>query len=126
MTALAVQPNGTLVAVGGPLSLGWVAAWNGSAWAPLGSAPPHTVWSVLVLQNGDLIVGGDFTTDGAGNPIQRVARWNGTTWSALGSGLNGPTFSLFQLPNRDVLACGSFGGSGSLVARGIARWNGNA
>jgi hypothetical protein len=69
--------------------------------------------ALLPLANGDLIVGGDFTTV-SGVIALGSARWNGSVWSPLGAGL-GRILSLTQLPNGDLIAAGD----GSVL-----RWNG--
>jgi hypothetical protein len=61
--ALAVLPNGDLVAGGDFTTAGGVAAnsiarWNGSSWSALGSGTDGTVLSLAVLPSGDLAVGG--------------------------------------------------------------------
>ncbi|MFN9275179.1 MAG: hypothetical protein ACK6D2_05535, partial [Planctomycetota bacterium] len=93
--AFARLPNGDLVAGGAFTIAGGnpasrIARWDGSAWWPLGagvtgsSGPPTvtTVECMLVLPNGDLVVGGNFTTP-SGVPANSIARWNGATWSAM-------------------------------------------
>jgi len=66
--------------------------------AALGSGTNATVWSVLVF-DGDLIVGGEFTTAG-GVTVNRIAKWNGTNWSALGTGMNGSVRDLAIFNNE--------------------------
>jgi hypothetical protein len=75
------------------------------------------------LPNGDLVVGGDFTTAG-GAAANRIARWNGSAWAPLGSGLNGAVNALAVLPNGDLVVGGTFSSAGGAAANGIARWNG--
>ena len=139
VAALAVLPNGDLIAGGGFTTAGGVAAsniarWNGTAWAPLGSgmsisSGSSVVRALAVLPNGDLIVGGRFTTAG-GIPANNIARWNGVSWSALGSGLAFQGNSSVQvnalavLLNGDIIAGGSFITAGGQTANRIARWNG--
>lgn len=65
----------------------------------------------VVMPNGDIVVGGDFTSAG-GVTAQYIARWDGTRWSALGSGLNGPVRSLAVLPNGDLIVGGAFSTAG--------------
>lgn len=92
VNALAVLPNGDLVAGGFFTTAGGVAAsriarLNGSAWSPLGSGVNGWVYSLLMLSSGDLVVGGSFSTAG-GVAASCIARWNGAGWSALGSGMS--------------------------------------
>jgi len=87
--ALAVLPNGDLVAGGrfttaGGVSAIRIARWNGAAWSPLGTGMNSEVRALAVLPSGDLVAGGWFTTAG-GNPSAYFARWTETNipWIAL-------------------------------------------
>ncbi len=110
-----------------------VARWNGSSWNAFaasfsGPAAVLQASTSLELPNGDLVVGGNFTT-APGTPAARIARWNGATWSQLGAGFPAnDTFrsvrSLTLLPNGDLVAGGEFSLATGSPADGIARWNG--
>jgi len=64
---LAVFPNGNLV--------NGYQEWNGASWSPLGSGPNGRVRALVVLQNGQLVAGGDFTsTDDV--EACAIARWD--------------------------------------------------
>lgn len=52
-----------------------------------------TVYSSIVTQEGDLIIGGSFDTVG-GFPQRNIARWDGESWYSLGQGLSGTVFAL--------------------------------
>src|SRR5262245_61075890 len=67
------------------------------AWSPLGGGTNGPVWALTSLANGDLVVGGEFTSAG-GISASRVARWNGTTWSPLGSGCSDTVRALAVRP----------------------------
>ena len=130
--ALAELPNGNLVAGGkftiaGGSAASLIAEWNGTTWSPLGSGlgptSTGTVSAVLPLPNGDIVVGGSFTSAG-GTPANHIARWNGSTWSPLGSGMNYEVKALVRMPNGDIIAGGWFSTAGGVVANRIARWNG--
>lgn len=89
--ALAVLPNGDLIAGGnfdraGGLVANGIARWDGSAWQTMGSGVEAfrfsgTVRRLAVTPNGDLIVAGLFQTAG-GVASGGVARWDGT-WQAM-------------------------------------------
>ncbi|HEX6810893.1 MAG TPA: hypothetical protein VF384_04645 [Planctomycetota bacterium] len=138
--ALAVRPNGDLIAVGqffqaGGLPVGCMARWNGFAWSSIGDLAFPLLPSadaVVALSNGDVVVGGMFSSAG-GVPCTSLARWDGTTWFPLGSGIAPPTgailsyiSSLAVLPNGDVIAAGLFGFAGGQPVNNIARWDGSA
>lgn len=137
--ALAILPNGDLVAGGafsfaGGVLVGHVARWDGSAWSALGSGvgggSSHIVFSLATLPNGDLVAGGLFTTAG-GAPASAIARWNGSAWFPLGTGVSWGTLpavvrSLAALSNGDLVAGGDFASAGGVPANRIARWNGSS
>ncbi|MCB9886521.1 MAG: hypothetical protein H6838_13590 [Planctomycetes bacterium] len=124
--ALTVAANGDLVAAGqftsaGSVAANYVARWNGSSWSALGTGPtpgPNSwCFALTALGNGDLVVGGQFTSAG-GVPANLVARWNGTAWSSIGSLNSAATVrALATLPNGDLVAGGTLG---------LQRWNGTS
>jgi hypothetical protein len=127
VSALAVLPNGDLIAGGtfttaGGISASRIARWNGSAWSPLGTGMDNSVTALAVLPDGDLIAGGSFTTAG-GVSANRIARWNGTAWTPLSTGTDGTVSALAVLPNGDLLAGGFFVTAGGVTAFRIARWS---
>jgi hypothetical protein len=70
VNALAVLPNGDLVAGGSFLNVGGVrmnniTRWDGAAWRPLGTGTQNTVSALVVLANGDLVAGGCSTRQAA-------------------------------------------------------------
>jgi len=141
--ALAVLANGDLVAGGSFLqspsggSLNNVARWNGTSWVSLesgvsgGGASP-TVYALMSLSNGDLIVGGAFVSAG-GQTVNNIARWDGSSWWPLSTGLTGPSSpsnpsvrGIAVLPSGDIVAGGLFVSAGGLPVSNLARWNGSA
>jgi hypothetical protein len=124
---LARLPNGDLVAAGTFIAPGvsHVARWNGSAWSALGSGlaggvAATAVHALLVLPDGDLLVGGDFTLAG-GVPVQGLARWDGANWSAVDSGVDGVVYAMTLLPDGDLLVGGDFAHAGGLPNGHLAR-----
>jgi trimeric autotransporter adhesin len=117
--ALAILPNGDLIA-GGDFGVSGVAVapniarWNGSTWSTLGAGLQGSltigdrgVRALAVLPNGNLLAGGGFTTAG-GVPAGGLAVWDGTTWAAFGASFDQTVFSLAVSPAGDVYAAGSF------------------
>jgi hypothetical protein len=89
------------------------------------------VYAMANMPNGDLIVGGAFTSDGAGHAVLHVARFDGSTWEPVGEGLNGTVRALLVLPSGELIAGGSFSvssgtGAQMLSGSGIARWDGES
>lgn len=130
--ALAVLPNGHLIAGGhfataGGNATNSIARWTGSGWTTLGSGVSGTnpfVIALSVLPNGDLLVGGEFTSAGGVYGTRGIARWDGSSWSAIGAGISGWVWALAALPNGDVIAAGGFDSASGVAAQNIARWNG--
>ncbi|MFO0836099.1 MAG: hypothetical protein U0638_14095 [Phycisphaerales bacterium] len=130
VTALAVLPNGDLIAGGwfitaGGLSANRIARWDGTSWSPLGSGLNAVVNTLKVLPNGDLIAGGNFTAAG-GVAANNIARWDGTMWSPIAEGMNVGVFALAVLHNGDLIAGGEFGTAGGKLVYGVARWDGSS
>jgi len=136
VVAVAVLPNGDVVAGGrfstaGSAAVNNIARWNGSTWLPVDQGLNDTVLSLAVTSDGELIAGGFFTASGA-IELNRIARWNGVAWTPLGTGLSGTTEaaqasvgSIAVSPNGDIIAGGDFFFSGGTPVNRLARWNGS-
>ncbi len=135
--ALAVRPNGEVIAGGNFTSINgvdanYIARWDGTTWHPMGGLANNidvNVRTMATMPNGDVVVGGNFYTAN-GVIVRSVARWNGSTWSSLAGGM-GDTFGaeinvLKVAPNGDLYAGGTFVAAGGNPANYIARWNGSA
>lgn len=132
--------NGALHAVGAFVSSGTgagstpvnrVARWTGSAWVSVGSGTNNGVGGTVnaaAIYNGELYLGGVFTTAGTVANVANIAKWNGSAWSAVGSGFNADVKSLGVFTDGGVpklFAGGTFNTSGALTnLRGVARWDG--
>jgi hypothetical protein len=88
VSALAVLPNGDLLAGGffstaGGVSANRIARWNGTEWSPLGAGVSTTasvspaVDELAALPNGDIVASGLFNTAGT-HPSASFARWTAT------------------------------------------------
>lgn len=136
VNALAVLPEGALVAAGSFFSAGGtpvmnIARWNGIAWSALGAGVGedeyHPAHALAVARNGDLIVGGHFGKAGV-IPAHHIARWDGSVWSAFGEGLGGgepaytTAYTVAAGPDGGVLAGGIFTTAGEHASAYLARW----
>ncbi len=137
--ALAVLPNGELVAGGVFQSAGGVATpniakWNGSAWSALGGGlggpVAEAVRTLALMPDGGgmewLVAGGSFYASGS-TPLSRVARWNGQAWSPVGAVVpgasDGGAIGVLSLTLQgELIAGGSFLGLGGRVIPGIAQF----
>ncbi|MBP8301411.1 MAG: hypothetical protein KA020_13675, partial [Planctomycetes bacterium] len=91
-------------------------------WIPLGSGTNGRVNAVLALPNGNLLIGGAFSSAG-GVACNNLAEWNGATWSAFASGTNNEVFALLMLANGDIVVGGAFTMAGTVPCNRIAKWN---
>jgi hypothetical protein len=126
VAALAVLPNGDLVAGGAFTTAGGtiankIARWDGSTWSALGSGTNGDLYALTVLPNGDLVAGGGFTSAG-GTAANNIARWDGSSWSALGGGVDGIPFALTVRPSGDLVAGGPFTTASTSVSPYFARY----
>lgn len=91
-------------------------------WSDIGGATDFV--NATVVYNGDLIVGGRFTSAG-GVSANYIAKWDGTSWSALGTGMDGWVNAL-TVYNGELIAGGSFTYAGGVLCNFIARWDGTS
>jgi hypothetical protein len=123
VSAMAVLPNGDLVAAGQwfvPIGYTRVARWDGTNWSAVGTLP-GTVNALAVAPNGDIIAAGAWPF-GSTIPAS-VARWNGTAWTPVGSGMSSPAYGVTTLANGDILAAID---TSSAMGNGMVRWNGTS
>lgn len=116
---VASSPDGSLFALTTSLQ-----RWDGTSWTTVTFQPPWLgAGTVMNATNGDLVIGGRFTSvDGVA--ATNLARWNGATWSAI-AGANAPENALaFAEAQGTPYVGGDFLAAGSVVARGVARWQG--
>lgn len=119
VSAMVFDATGALVVARLVPGVGFdVARWNGSTWTSLGtfSSPAR---SLLVLPNGDLLAGGNFTSIG-GVTAFGIARFDGASWSEVDGGAY-ETNHLLARRNGEVVACGRFTYAGSQVSPLVAR-----
>lgn len=123
---IVVAPNGD-VSVGGlqtPTAAA-VARNQAGNWQGLAGPSAPKIHAVERLQNGDVVVGGEFASIG-GVAAANIARWNGTTYVPLGLGVDGPVTGLGLRHDGTLLVGGDFGAAGGAPALRIASWNGFA
>ncbi len=132
--ALAVMPNGDVVAGGTFTQIEGVAAnhiarWDGSTWSPLGGGATNDVWALCVTKNGDLVVAQSWQLPTFAW-LTTIDRWNGTSWTSLGApwpptgGFVGGTTSLFE-KSDGTIAAGGFTGFG-YPRLAASAWNGTS
>lgn len=113
-----------------------VAAWNGSAWRPLGRgiggdenarvSAMTTLTGVLTggRQQDLLLVGGEFVLAGS-TEVSNLAAWNGTDWDRF-AGLNGTSgpINVFATWNDTLVIGGAFAGLGGTPANNVVQYDG--
>jgi len=112
--ALAVDNAGQVYRA---LNQAQVEQWNGSVWTSAVSPSPNNfVQAMSFLPNGDLIVGGSFTT-----PIARLARWSASNnqWSAYGSGPGVDVSDVARADDGTIYVT-------AFSSDGIRSWNGTS
>lgn len=92
-------------------------------WQPLGGGTNGAVDVLLPLDNGHLLVAGQFTNAG-GSTQYKVAEWDGASFAPYGPGLPMTAVNLCAVEyNGELWIGGGFGGIG-FDDKELARWNG--
>ncbi|MFM9957761.1 MAG: hypothetical protein ACKVZJ_06775 [Phycisphaerales bacterium] len=99
-------------------------------WSAFGTGMTGTgtvaVYALTVLNTGELVAGGEFTTAG-GVACRRVAKWNGTAWSNLPSGsnngVNGTVRAMLMHPDGNLIMGGAMNSGNPDFIAGVVQWN---
>lgn len=122
-TCLAIHPLGILYVAGnfslvnGAVSSVSIAQYNlnTGVWSAVGVGMGGPVSTLCVADNGQLYIGGTFTTLwGGGTPYYRIARWDGTQYRTVGalSGFNLSVNWITKTTDPNILyVCGGFTGA---------------
>jgi hypothetical protein len=123
--------GGELIAGGYFGGLNYVARWDGSTWHPMGSPALGSAPSALVVHEGVLIAGGDWSTE-RGQAVDGIARWDGSEWRPMyigmtgwGAGIGDATVLSFAVHDGHLIAGGSFYAADGRTRNGVARWDGS-
>ncbi|MCI0629427.1 MAG: hypothetical protein L0Y44_02085 [Phycisphaerales bacterium] len=112
-----------------------IAAWDGASWRPLiagGQNGIEGAVSALAVYDGELIVGGQFTSAGGDNnadDCNNIARWDGHSWNPLDVGVSGGFVVGVQslaTYDGDLIVGGSFIEASGVAANSVARWDGES
>ncbi len=91
-------------------------------WSTVGSGGMSDWVYASTIYNGDLIVGGKFTSAGGVN-ANHIARWDGTSWHPLGLGVNSKVNDMIVF-NGELIVGGEFTEAGGVPMLFISKWNG--
>lgn len=136
VTALAVAPDGQLVAAGdfrnsGVTPVGRIARWDvaSGTWLPIGPAAGlldtnGNISALAALPGGSIIVAGSLASV-CGVAVSNIARFNAAsgTWTALGAGTSDLVRALAVTQAGDLIVAGDFITAGPITANRIARWS---
>lgn len=101
----------------------YIATWDGTSWAPMGSEFNGRVRTIARDGSGNIYVGGDFSD---GN-MHYFAKWNGSAWVWLNGGDNSPRSPVHAIEfdaSNNVYVGGTFGRLGKY--NNIIKWNVNS
>lgn len=132
--ALHPLPGGRLLATGRFGSAGGspanrVAYWNGESWSGVGSnlsasSPTPTLFAITELDDGDIVIGGNFRL--LDSSAVNLARLRTGVWTAVGSGADGAfdsnVYALAPMPDGGFVAGGGFARMDRAVSAQFARW----
>ena len=121
-TELIVASNGDLLCGGSFTSAGGtpaqnVARWNGTSWAPLGSAPAIPS-AIVEWPGGTWFLAGAANVGSQGIFLQHT----GTNWAPTGGGFSGPLAACCVTGNGDLFVVGNFSWFGTQTMSNVARW----
>lgn len=104
----------------GGAQIPFLAQWNGSSWASLGTGVNGDVHALTRFEN-TLVAGGEFGTAG-GASAAKLARWDGAEWHPFGSGMDDEVRALLAMDD-DLFAGGYFTIAGANPSWSVAKWN---
>ncbi len=120
--AMAIAPNGDLVASIAGAGVGRIARLGASGWTILPGSFEGPVRGIAILPNGEIVITGILVLSGGTN-LGAAARWSGTAWVPLGTGVPGEGVALATMPNGDVVVAANDAGANPPTST-INRWNG--
>lgn len=100
-------------------------AWNNMSG---GTGNTSTIYVMIEAPNGDIIVGGSFTSMGSVSNTAYIARWNGSSWSSLtgSQSFNGAVRSLAFDAEGNLYIGGDFTDAGDSNGDRIVMWDGTS
>jgi hypothetical protein len=113
--------GGAFTSAGGNPGAAFIARWNGTTWAPVGSPALDGAVNAIAYSAGRVFVGGQFTNAGGNPNADFVAVWDGVSWKPFCSSTSGgPAFGgsvqALQIIGSTLYVGGSFGNGGGIAS----------
>jgi len=120
---------GTFTSSGSETGLASVAKLAGERWGRVanGVAAGFSVNGIASLPNGEMILGGSFTSAGGDASVSRIARWNGRNFESMtstGLAVNGTVSAIAEDSSGNIYVAGTFLSAGKVATNRIAKWDG--
>jgi prophage DNA circulation protein len=111
---------------GGVANTKYLAYWDGANWNAInGSQGPNNNTIAVYAYQGDIYIGGTFTSVDNVSGSAGIAKWDGESWSSLGSGMTSPNVRAIQAYQSNLYIAGNFSQVGGVDnTEKIARWDG--
>ena len=111
--------GGAFTDAGGNASADYIASWNGTKWAPLGSSTLNGAVFAIAYFGGKVYAGGVFTNAGGNANADFLAVWDGKSWgtvcNAPGSAINGNVLAL-QVIGSTLYVGGTFANGAGIAS----------
>ena len=109
-----------------------LAKWDGLSWSNVGGGANGDVFTISQNTNGDILVGGQFSSVGTGGTLlstTNFSSWNGTSWTNYLGGVGVPLTSnlvraIAVLQNK-IYVCGRFTSTPTIPANNVVFWDGS-
>lgn len=117
---------------GSNVSVQNIAKWDGTSWFGIGGGVGGDVFTIDRNTNGDILVGGSFTTVGSGPTLITAinfSSWNGTNWfnyqGGVGNYFAGDIVREILVLQNKIYLCGRFVSTTTISANNVVMWDGS-
>jgi hypothetical protein len=105
-----------------------IVKWDGSSLSSLGTGlQSGYAQTIIIDNNNNIFVGGNFLTAGGVANTVRIAKWDGSVWTPLSTGIsNGLVYKIISDKNGNLYIGGTFTNVGDANGNYIVKWTGSA